>query len=272
MSCAMLRAPSRCLDSAGDQCILRPLPASRPRRVSPTCNRVIMSAVADQGGLLGRPPRSSAASASRRRCATPWPPRWPGAAPSSSSAARRASARPPSPRRCWPRRPSGARWCWSGAATTSRETPALRPLGRGPRALPRAADGLPAAARPRRRGRVASQAALFAAVRDYLAALAAHRPLVLLLDDLHWADPASLDLLRVLGAQPRRPAAAAPRHLPRRRADPPPPALRSSCPRLVREARRRAARPAPARRRRRSRALVAARYALPAADAARLVA
>ncbi|HET8625891.1 MAG TPA: AAA family ATPase, partial [Thermomicrobiales bacterium] len=43
-----------------------------------------------------------------------------------------------------------------------------------------------------------SQAALFAAVRDYLAALAARRPLVLLLDDLHWADPGSLDLLRVL--------------------------------------------------------------------------
>jgi len=45
---------------------------------------------------------------------------------------------------------------------------------------------------------VTSQAALFAAVRDYLAALGTARPLVLLLDDLHWADPASLDLLRVL--------------------------------------------------------------------------
>jgi len=47
----------------------------------------------------------------------------------------------------------------------------------------------------------ASQAALFALVRDFLAALAAQRPLVLLLDDLHWADPASLDLLRVLARQ-----------------------------------------------------------------------
>ena len=45
---------------------------------------------------------------------------------------------------------------------------------------------------------VASQAALFAQVRDYLTSLAAQRPLVLLLDDLHWADPASLDLLRFL--------------------------------------------------------------------------
>ncbi|HEU5329043.1 MAG TPA: AAA family ATPase [Thermomicrobiales bacterium] len=47
-------------------------------------------------------------------------------------------------------------------------------------------------------GGAGSQAALFTQVRDYLAALAQHQPLLLLLDDLHWADPASLDLLRVL--------------------------------------------------------------------------
>ena len=50
-------------------------------------------------------------------------------------------------------------------------------------------------------GGAASQAALFATVRDYLAALVARRPPVLLLDDLHWADPGSLDLLRLLGRQ-----------------------------------------------------------------------
>ncbi|HEX5501504.1 MAG TPA: AAA family ATPase [Thermomicrobiales bacterium] len=49
-------------------------------------------------------------------------------------------------------------------------------------------------------GGATSQAALFAAVRDYLAALAARQP-VLLLDDLHWADPASLELLRVMARQ-----------------------------------------------------------------------
>ena len=43
-----------------------------------------------------------------------------------------------------------------------------------------------------------SQGAVFARVRDYLAALAARTPVVLLLDDLHWADPASRDLLRSL--------------------------------------------------------------------------
>src|SRR5207237_196100 len=43
-----------------------------------------------------------------------------------------------------------------------------------------------------------SRAADFTQTRDYLAALAARQPLVLLLEDLHWADPASLDLLRGL--------------------------------------------------------------------------
>jgi predicted ATPase len=39
-------------------------------------------------------------------------------------------------------------------------------------------------------------------VRAYLEVLAARRPLALLLDDLHWADPASLDLLRVVARHP----------------------------------------------------------------------
>jgi DNA-binding CsgD family transcriptional regulator len=43
-----------------------------------------------------------------------------------------------------------------------------------------------------------SQADLFAQARDFLVALTAARPLVLLLEDLHWADSASLDLLRFL--------------------------------------------------------------------------
>ncbi|MDQ6906301.1 MAG: AAA family ATPase [Chloroflexota bacterium] len=47
-------------------------------------------------------------------------------------------------------------------------------------------------------GAVASQDALFGQVRAFLDALAASRPVVLLLDDLHWVDPASLDLLRFL--------------------------------------------------------------------------
>ncbi len=47
-------------------------------------------------------------------------------------------------------------------------------------------------------GAVPSQMALFAQVEDFLRALAARQPVVILLDDMHWADPASLDLLRYL--------------------------------------------------------------------------
>lgn len=52
-------------------------------------------------------------------------------------------------------------------------------------------------------GAVASQSLLFRQVEDFLATLATSRPggirpVTLLLDDLHWADPASLDLLRSL--------------------------------------------------------------------------
>src|SRR5262249_19801991 len=47
-------------------------------------------------------------------------------------------------------------------------------------------------------GTVNSQSELFRQVLDFFTALAAMQPLVFLLDDLHWTDPASLDLLRVL--------------------------------------------------------------------------
>ncbi len=57
---------------------------------------------------------------------------------------------------------------------------------------------LPAVLLPPERGgdAVTSQGAILPGARAYLAALAAHRPLVLLLEDLRWADLASLDLLR----------------------------------------------------------------------------
>jgi len=50
-------------------------------------------------------------------------------------------------------------------------------------------------------GAAASPTALFNPVRDFFAALASRQPVVLLLDDLHWADPASLDLLRFLARE-----------------------------------------------------------------------
>jgi len=62
-----------------------------------------------------------------------------------------------------------------------------------------ALPALPAVfAEPGRIGDITSQAALFRQVLDFIKAVTAIRPLVLLLDDYHWADPASLDLLRYL--------------------------------------------------------------------------
>ncbi|MHB8645489.1 MAG: helix-turn-helix transcriptional regulator [Thermomicrobiales bacterium] len=50
-------------------------------------------------------------------------------------------------------------------------------------------------------GVVPSQATFFEQMLDFFSTVAARRPLVVLLDDLHWADPASLDLLRFLSRQ-----------------------------------------------------------------------
>jgi DNA-binding CsgD family transcriptional regulator len=57
----------------------------------------------------------------------------------------------------------------------------------------------PAALAGGRLAPVSDQAALFAEVRQFLAELAATRPALVLLEDLHWADPASIDLLRYVG-------------------------------------------------------------------------
>ncbi len=60
---------------------------------------------------------------------------------------------------------------------------------------------LPAAVLPSERDGdpLTAQDAILRRVRDYLAALATMQPVIILIDDLHWADPASLDLLRVVG-------------------------------------------------------------------------
>lgn len=47
-------------------------------------------------------------------------------------------------------------------------------------------------------GNLPHQTVLFEAARDFLSALARKQPLVVLLEDVHWADQASLDLLRYL--------------------------------------------------------------------------
>jgi DNA-binding CsgD family transcriptional regulator/tetratricopeptide (TPR) repeat protein len=53
-------------------------------------------------------------------------------------------------------------------------------------------------------GAVASQAALFEEVRAFFATLAAVHPTLLVLEDLHWADAASLELLRLIARHARR--------------------------------------------------------------------
>ena len=81
-----------------------------------------------------------------------------------------------------------------GHATVRAVHRSLRPLRPGP------GDPPPPEAFARRGtvGAVVSPLDLFVQVRDFLTALATRRPLVSLLDDLQWADPASLDLLRYL--------------------------------------------------------------------------
>ncbi|MGN6672481.1 MAG: ATP-binding protein, partial [Thermomicrobiales bacterium] len=154
------------------------------------------------------------------------------------------------------------------------ETPPYGPWREGLARAPTAAalPPLPGAVLPpdRTGAALASQEAIIARVLAYLAALAAEQPLVVLLDDLHWADPASLNLLRVLA----RHLTATPLLLVGAyRADELPTGhpLATLLPALVREAQ-------PARLDLRPladdavRQLVAARYQLAAADAVRLAA
>ena len=48
---------------------------------------------------------------------------------------------------------------------------------------------------------ITTRSALFDGVRTFVATLAEHRPFVMLLEDLHWADPESLDLLRIVARE-----------------------------------------------------------------------
>jgi DNA-binding CsgD family transcriptional regulator len=117
--------------------------------------------------------------------------------------------------------------------------------------------------------RVTDQAALFADIRRFFTELSATRPILVLLEDLHWADPASLELLRNVAPHLRRwsillLATYRVDELTRRHP------FTQQLPALVREAEglrldlRRLDAPA-------LRALVATRYHLPAPDEARLV-
>jgi DNA-binding CsgD family transcriptional regulator/tetratricopeptide (TPR) repeat protein len=62
------------------------------------------------------------------------------------------------------------------------------------------APGLPSASEPDL-SRSTSQAAFFSEIRGFLNAIAQERPLVIVLEDMHWSDAASLNLLRVVARQ-----------------------------------------------------------------------
>ena len=110
------------------------------------------------------------------------------------SAERRASARPRWRRRCL-RGGNRGRWSLVGRCYDLTETP---PYGLWTEARsqfpPRPISALPLRPAHRR----AKPRQFFAEVRAFFAAAAAQQPLVLLLEDLQWADPAQLDLLRFL--------------------------------------------------------------------------
>src|SRR5690606_20213277 len=63
---------------------------------------------------------------------------------------------------------------------------------------------LPGALASRSLDRISSQLALFEDVTGFFLSLAQLQPIVILLEDVHWADPASLELLRYLSVRIRR--------------------------------------------------------------------
>ena len=81
-------------------------------------------------------------------------------------------------------------------------TPPYGPWVEVTRSYPEKQDGLPRVPAALREGGgmegIGSQAALFDLIAGFLVDIAAHQTLVIVLEDLHWSDPASLELLRVV--------------------------------------------------------------------------
>ena len=119
-------------------------------------------------------------------------------ADSSSSVARLASARPPWPGTWLRKRRRAARCVLTGHCYDLTNTPPYGPWLDLAATYPPdpALPAPPAAFAGGILERVTDQAALFAEVRRFFAELSSTRPILVLLEDLHWADPASLELLR----------------------------------------------------------------------------
>ena len=103
----------------------------------------------------------------------------------------------------------------------------LGPLGgETTRLIPDLDHLVPGLAEPVRTEAETERHRLFEAVADLLEAVGRTTPVVLVLDDVHWADKPSLLLLRHLLRRPPDHPAAHPGHLPRHRPRPRPPAGR----------------------------------------------
>ena len=183
--------------------------ACRKNRWAPDRARAARGGARRAGGGQARrasAPRASPGSARR------------GCSPSCASAPRSAAIW------CWPaRRPSSSATCRSASGrtrstpTSPRRTPAA---GRGRRPAGRARRGAAGAAGPGRDAALADERyRAHRAVRTLLERLAEPNALVLVLDDLHWGDTASIELIAALlrrgpdgarAARLRVPAAARP--------------------------------------------------------------
>ena len=187
-----------------------------------TIEALLADAATQRGGrgmnAAAGPPRRPRARARRRR-RTRSPPSRAARAACSPSSARPASARA----RCWPalQERAATRACSSSTAAppstsaTSRSgSSSTRSTTTSPRctrrriesvgadlaaALPRRRRHRPAPAAPRRRRALP----LHRALRSLLEMLARERPVALILDDLHWADDASIELVLHLLRRPR---------------------------------------------------------------------
>ena len=195
---------------------------------------------------LPRPRRSLAARTRWHAFARSSTKRGPGGAGSSCWSASRASARRARPRSSPSTRGRRARWCSGGAATRASGRP-VRPVRRGDRGLRRRrpgrrsradlGSGAPPIARlvPAIRERLPDidepaplqpdeeRFRLLDAVSQFLIAASQRAPVVLVLDDLHWADRARSPCCATSRAS-RAAAAAHAGRVPRRRARPPAPA------------------------------------------------
>ena len=199
----------------------RPRPASRPPGRAPRRGR---GRPGGRDGGLGRTPTSGwPTGAGGRSCSSPVRPAW---------ARRRWRPRPPGPRstrvhaccsgtarRSWPRPISCSPRRW---VTTSPTRPEDR--ARGPRRCPRL-RAVPTRPRPRQSGpgppahpghrlRLRAVPPVRGRGRPAGQVGARPQPVVVVLDDLQWADKGSLLLLRHLASSDNR-SAPRPRHVPR---------------------------------------------------------